>query len=68
MSGNFSWVIGTNATKVQWYQITNGTGGEILVTLHDVLDLSQVTVFADKESAKRSAIEAGLKTWRYARL
>lgn len=61
-----SYLIGTTENRVRWYQFDLRKG--TVVALHEVLDLDQVTLFHDKESAKTAAMNAKLKTWRYGRL
>jgi hypothetical protein len=60
-----SYVIATTGPYVKWYRFSFGSSEyEILETL----DLTQVTIFGDKASAKEAALETGLKTWRYVKI
>ena len=68
-----AYVLGTMQTTVRWYEFPVVVGSDfdtdlVGVLLHDSLDLSFVTQFRGKESAKYAAIKAGLKSWRYVRI
>lgn len=64
-----TYVLGTTENVVRYYKFavaSTTTAREF--TLHTELDLTEIPVFTDKNSAKKAAIALGLKTWRYARL
>lgn len=61
-----SYVLATTENIVRWYKLDidkNLPDGKFI--LIDVLDLNQVTMFANKEIAKNAAKSLGLKTFRY---
>lgn len=64
-----SYVLATTENKVRWYSFEFGTqtkpGNFILLPQ---LDLNEVPLFGDKETAKRAAQALGLKTWRYVQI
>ena len=64
-----SYVIATTDRIVRWYKFDFNpslTAGKY--QLLDKLDLNQVPVLADKETAKIAPKALGLKTWRYVKI
>jgi hypothetical protein len=63
-----SYVLATTEDVVRfyYYDLPIISGRE--PKLDRVLDLSKVTLLGDKETAKRTALALGLKTWRYVRI
>jgi len=64
-----SYVLATTETIVRWYKFDfdkNLTAGKF--ELLDALDLNQVPVLGDKETAKIAAQTLGLRTWRYVKI
>lgn len=69
-----AYVLATTESRVRWYNvpikrledIANLKEGEF--TLMEILDLSSVAGFGNKDTAKRVAIAIGLKTWRYVKI
>jgi hypothetical protein len=59
-----SYVLGSTDNKVQWYRFM-GWGAVAGLEVHDVLDLKATQPFASKDDAKKAAIAAGLRSWRY---
>ena len=63
-----SYVLATTQNKVKWYKFRFGATKPGEQELVDVLDLGEVPVFGDKETAKLAAQSIGLKTWRYVKI
>lgn len=63
-----SYVLATPQLKVRWYMFNFGKTKPGEQELVDVLDLTKVPVFGDKETAKLAAQSIGLKTWRYVKI
>lgn len=64
-----AYILATTDDQVRWYSYKihrDLKEGEY--ELLDVLDLSQVPLAADKNTAKECAKALGLKTWRYVKL
>jgi len=64
-----TYVLATTDSIVRWYKFKydrNLEPGQF--ELLDKLDLKQVPLFGDKETAKLAAQVLGLKTWKYVRL
>lgn len=64
-----TYILATTDDTVRWYKFKydrNLEPGQF--ELLDKLDLKQVPLFGDKETAKLAAQALGLKTWKYVRL
>lgn len=64
-----AYVLATTEDKVRWYSYrihSDLKEGEF--KLLDILDLNQVPLAGDKNTAKECAKALGLKTWRYVKL
>ncbi len=64
-----TYILATTDDTVRWYKFKydrNLEPGQF--ELLDKLDLKQVPLFGDKETAKLAAQALGLKTWKYVRI
>lgn len=63
------YLLATTQDKVRWYAFKVNADGSVEYELHDALDLRLMPVqFDTKEAAKKMAVAAGLKTWRYVKV
>lgn len=64
-----SYILANTTKKVKWYKFDFPTNKENpTYELLDILDLQQVPMFSDKQTAKAAALALGLKTWRYVKI
>lgn len=66
-----AYLLATTETQVRWYMVDMEKKAELTAgdyELTDVLDLSRVSGFGNKETAKKVAIAIGLKTWKYVQM
>lgn len=64
-----TYLLATTEDVVRWYKFKYNRDLEPgQFELLDQLDLKQVPLFGDKETAKLAAQALGLKTWKYVRI
>ncbi|SPA34056.1 conserved hypothetical protein [Cupriavidus taiwanensis] len=64
-----TYLLATTEDVVRWYKFKYNRDLEPgQFELLDKLDLKQVPLFGDKETAKLAAQALGLKTWKYVRI